>query len=90
MQNYLIKNIRALAGVAQWTDHQPANQRVAGSIPSQGTCLGCGFDPCRGMCFFCPDQRPMFLFHINVSLPFFLPLSSLCKIENKILKNRLI
>ena len=32
----------ALAGVAQWTEHWPANQRVAGSIPSQGTCLGCG------------------------------------------------
>ena len=23
-----------LAGVAQWTEHQPANQRVGGSIPS--------------------------------------------------------
>ena len=31
----------ALAGEAQWTDHQPANQRVNGSIPSQVTCLGC-------------------------------------------------
>ena len=31
----------ALAGVAQWTECQPANQRVAGLIPSQGTCLGC-------------------------------------------------
>ena len=30
------KNI-ALAGVAQWIEHQPANQRVAGLIPSQGT-----------------------------------------------------
>ena len=30
----------ALAGVAQWTEHWPVNQRVAGSIPSQGTCLG--------------------------------------------------
>ena len=24
----------ALAGVAQWIEHGPANQRVAGSIPS--------------------------------------------------------
>ena len=32
----------ALAGVAQWIECQLANQRVAGSIPSQGTCLGCG------------------------------------------------
>ena len=31
----------ALAGVAQWIGHQPVNQRIAGSIPSQGTCLGC-------------------------------------------------
>ena len=30
----------ALAGVAQWVEHQPVNQKVAGSIPSQGTCLG--------------------------------------------------
>ena len=33
------KLIGALAGVAQWIEHQPANQRVAGSIPSQGTRL---------------------------------------------------
>ena len=31
----------ARAGVAQWIGHQPVNQRVTGSIPSQGTCLGC-------------------------------------------------
>ena len=31
----------ALAGVAQCIEHRPANQRVASSIPSQGTCLGC-------------------------------------------------
>ena len=35
----------ALAGVAQWIEHQPANQIVACSIPSQGTCLGCGPGP---------------------------------------------
>ena len=32
----------ALAGVAQWIEHQTVNQRVASSIPSQGTCLGFG------------------------------------------------
>ena len=32
----------ALAGVAQWIERRPANQRVAGSIPNHGTCLGCG------------------------------------------------
>ena len=33
---------KALAGMAQWIECQPVNQRVAGSIPRQGTCLGCG------------------------------------------------
>ena len=35
----------ALAGVAQWTERWPVNQRVTGLIPGQGTCLGCGPDP---------------------------------------------
>ena len=29
-------------GVAQWIECWPVHQRVTGSIPSQGTCLGCG------------------------------------------------
>ena len=46
---YKIKT--ALAGVAQWTERQPANQKVAGSIPSQGTCLDFGPGPqLGGMC----------------------------------------
>ena len=38
----LVLKIRqhALAGVAQWTEHRPANQRVISSVPSQDTCLG--------------------------------------------------
>ena len=35
----------ALAGVAQWIECGPANRRVAGLIPSQGTRLGCGPGP---------------------------------------------
>ena len=31
----------ALAGVAQWIECRPVNQRVAGLIPSQDTGLGC-------------------------------------------------
>ena len=31
----------ALAGVAQWIECLPVNQKVAGSIPSHGTCLRC-------------------------------------------------
>ena len=33
--------VLALAGLAQWIEHWPENQKVAGSIPSQGTCLRC-------------------------------------------------
>ena len=32
----------ALAGVAQWTESRPVNQKVTGLIPSQGTCLSYG------------------------------------------------
>ena len=39
------KPCMALAGVAQWIECKPVNQRVAGSIPSQGTCLGFGPGP---------------------------------------------
>ena len=45
---YNLKISLALAGVAQWIDCWTANQRVSSSIPSQGTCLGCGPGPCRG------------------------------------------
>ena len=38
----------ALAGVAQWIECQPVNQRVAGLIPSQGTCLRVGQVPSGG------------------------------------------
>ena len=31
----------ALSGMAQWIECQPVIQKVAGLIPSQGTCLGC-------------------------------------------------
>ena len=44
------KAARVLAGVAQTIECQPANQRVAGSILSQGTFLGCGPGPQLGAC----------------------------------------
>ena len=58
-----------LAGVAQWIQCQPENQRVAGSIPSQGTGLCCGPGPQLGAC-----ERQ--LFHVArtlMVLPLFLP-----------------
>ena len=35
----------ALAGVGQWIECWPVNQRLTGLIPSQGTPLGCGPGP---------------------------------------------
>ena len=55
----------ALASVAQWIERWPVNQMVAGSIPSWGTCLGCGPGPQCGA----HEQQP----HIDVPLPLFLP-----------------
>ena len=37
-----VKKRNTLAGMAQWIECWPANQRVAGLIPTQGKCLGCG------------------------------------------------
>ena len=79
---YMYKNhlyMEALAGVAQWIERQTVKQRVAGSIPSQGTFLGCGPGLQSGAC----ERQP----HINVSLTLFLhPYSSLKKQIHKIFK----
>ena len=64
-QQLLSEAVWALAGVAQWIEHQPSNQSVASSIPSQGTCLGFGPGPQQGA----HERQP----HIDVSLPLFLP-----------------
>ena len=58
--------IAALAGVAYWIEHWPADWKVTGSIPSQGTCLGCRPGPWLGV-----YERQ--LVSINVFLPLFLP-----------------
>ena len=39
----------ALARAAQWIECLPVNRRVASTIPSQGTCLGCGPGPRLGV-----------------------------------------
>ena len=32
-----------------WWEHRPMHHKVVGSIPSQGTYLGCRFDPWSGI-----------------------------------------
>ena len=49
----------ALADVAQWIECQLANQKVVSSIPSQGTCLGCGPGPKLGVCERQPIDVPL-------------------------------
>ena len=60
------KSFRALAGVAQWIECRPVNQRVTGLIPSQLKCLGWGPGPQNGA-----RERQL---HIDVSPFLFLPL----------------
>ena len=38
----------SLADVAPLVGYCPTNRRVAGSMPGQGTCLGCRFGPQLG------------------------------------------
>ena len=57
----LKKVFGALAGVAQWIEYRPENERVTGSIPSQGTCQGCRPGPQQGA----HRRQP----HINVFFP---------------------
>ena len=63
-QNQSLKRlVGSLAGVAQWIECQLVNQGLTGSIPSQGTCLGCGGPgPQCGA----RKRQP----HTDVSLPF--------------------
>ena len=41
----------ALARWLGWLEHHPIHQKVEGLIPSQGTYLGCRFDPLLGHIF---------------------------------------
>ena len=68
-----INTFLALAGVAQWIEHWPVNQRVTGSIPSLGTHLG--FRP--GPQWRVQERQP----HIDVSLLLFLPPSPSLKMN---------
>ena len=58
-------SVYCLAGVAQWIEWLPANQKVTGLIPGQGTRLGCGPGPQLGV----RTRQRIDLTHIDVSLP---------------------
>ena len=60
-----MNTLKALVGVAQWTECRPENQRVVSSIPSQGTGLGCR----PGPQLVAHERQP----HIDIFLPLFLP-----------------
>ena len=71
-----VKNInQALTCVAQLVEHRLVKQKVAGLIPSQGTCLGCGPLPNGGVC----ERQPINISFthqcVSPSLPPSLPLS---------------
>ena len=69
------KEVVALAGAAQWTERRPVNQKVAGSIPGQGTCLGCGPGPQLGVCKRQPIDVCLTHWCFSPFLPRFLPKS---------------
>ena len=56
----------APASEAQWIECRPASQRVAGSIPSQGTCLACGPGLSRGRI---RGNHTMMFLSLSFSLP---------------------
>ena len=66
-----------MAGVAQWIECRPVNQRVSCSIPSQGTCLGCRLGPQMG----CMRGNHILMF-LSLSFSFPSPLS-----KNKYIKS---
>lgn len=63
---------KQLAGVAQWAGVSSRNQKVAGQIPGQATCLGSGLNAWSGHVQQTANRS---LSHVGVSLPFPLPLS---------------
>ena len=80
MEQYsVIRKGDALAGVAQWNERRPWNQRVLSSIPSPGTCLHCGPGSQQRAC----ERQP----HMDVS-PSLSPSLPLCLKLNKIFKNK--
>ena len=51
----------ALTGVVQWVECHPENQKIASSIPSQNTCLGCRPGPQLEAC----ERQPIDVSHTH-------------------------
>ena len=66
----------ALTGMVEMVGHRSAKQKVAGSIPGQGPCLGCGFGPRLGHIQEATDQY-LSLTSMFLSPSFSLPSPSL-------------
>ena len=68
-----VKYLWALAGVAQWIEHWPANQRVISLIPSQGSSCAVGHVPSRGAWettthwYFSPSPSPSLLLFLKMN-----------------------
>ena len=72
LQDYR-NGIQALAGVSQWTEHRPANQKIAGSILVGAHAWVASWVPSQRHA---RDSQLMYVQHIDVSLPLFLTLFS--------------
>ena len=72
-----LKHFLALAGRLSWLGCHPMHQKVVGSIPSQGTHLGCGFNPWLGHLREATNQCLPPSAHLPPSHP--LPLSKISK-----------
>ena len=54
----------ALAELLSWLENHPVHQKVVGSIPGQGTYLGCRLDPQSG----CVPEETDWCFFLSLSL----------------------
>ena len=84
--NFLKKQFTSLARWLSWLEHHPIHQNVVGLISSQGTQLGCEFNPQSGHI----QEATNRYFSLTLTcLPLALP-SSLPKINNHILRREVL
>ena len=69
--HHCLKSSLGLASAAQLVGRGAMNWKVEGSIPGQGTRLSCGFGP--WLWHMQEGTGSIFLSHISVYLPLFLP-----------------